>query len=259
MKRIAAPRHSLDEKRSEGVQGADVCRALLASGIFRKTDPDVVSALSRQLKPVRFPPNHVVGAQSDYGGRIYVIISGKVKVVHWRPGGCELALTILGSSEIFGGTSLFDPASCETSVTTLTEVQAVPIERDQLLIWMAEYPELSAQVLRLFARWAKAATNALVDLASADFQSRVARRLLLLMKRFGRREGDVVRVVHDLTLDDLSLFAGVAPATISDTLRDFEDRGWIRLEDNSLVVVDSQALASVRPESVAEVCCVRSI
>jgi DNA-binding transcriptional regulator YhcF (GntR family) len=52
----------------------------------------------------------------------------------------------------------------------------------------------------------------------------------------------------DLTLEDFSRFVGVSPETIGKTLREFEDRGWIRLDDMSVVVIDSQALASVRSE-----------
>ena len=54
-----------------------------------------------------------------------------------------------------------------------------------------------------------------------------------------------MRVVHDLTLEELSLFAGVAPEWIDATLRDFRDRGLIRFDDNCLVIVDGQGLATV--------------
>jgi CRP/FNR family cyclic AMP-dependent transcriptional regulator len=200
--------------------------------------------MAKQLEPEQFAARCVVGTPGDFGGRLYMIISGKVKASYRRPDGCEIVLTILGPSEIFGAITLFDPGSRGMSVTALTEVLAVPIERDQLLVWMAERPEVSDQVLRLFARRAKATANSLVDFAFADVQSRIASRLMLLSKRFGWQEGDVVRVVHDLTLDDFSLLVGVAPETTDATLREFEDRGWIRLEDNSVVIVDGQALAS---------------
>jgi CRP-like cAMP-binding protein len=236
-----------------------VRQALLASGIFSKSDPARLSRWCEQLEPARFPAGHTVGGRGDFGGRLYVIISGKVKVSYRRPGGCEFSLTVLGRSEIFGGVPLFDSAAWETSVTTLTEVRAVPIERGHLLMWMAECSELSAQVLRLFARWSKATTDALTDFAFADVQSRVASRLLWLRKRFGRREGEVVRVVHDLTLEDLSGLCGASVEIIDKTLRDFEDRGWIHLGEKSVVVLDSQALASVRPQSISEVGCVRSV
>jgi CRP/FNR family cyclic AMP-dependent transcriptional regulator len=231
-------------RRREASKSSDTYRALIASGIFSRTNPDVVSDISDQLKTEQFAPGHVIGAQSDFGGRLYVIISGKVKVSYQRPDGRRITLAILGPLEIFGAIALFEPGSRETSATALTEVLAVPIERDQLLMWMAERPEVSEQVLRLFARRVKGTTNSLVDFALADAQSRIASRLLLLRKRFGFQEGDVVRVVHDLTLADFSLLVGVAPETTGATLSDFEDRGWIRLEDNSIVIVNGQALAS---------------
>ncbi len=139
-------------------------------------------------------------------------------------------------------------------MTTLTDVSAVPIARDQLLTWMVERPEVCDQVLRLFARWVKAMTNSLVDFALADAQGRIASRLLLLKKRFGQQEGEVVRVVHDLTTDDFSHLAGVDPETTGSTLRGFEANGWIRLEGKSIVIVDGHALSQVRQISLGEVC-----
>jgi CRP-like cAMP-binding protein len=239
-----------NQEHPEQSESGDMRQALLASGMFSKTNPVTLSRWCELLQPVRFAPGYTVGARGDFGGRLYVIISGKVKVSYCRPGGCEFSLIVLGSSEIFGGVPLFDSAACETSVTTLTEVRAVPIERSHLLMWMAECSELSAQLLRLFARWSKARTNALTDFAFADAQCRVARRLLWLRKRFGRQEGEAVRVVHDLTLEDFSRLVGASAEIIDKTLCDFENRGWIQLDDNSLVVIDSQALASVCPQSV---------
>jgi CRP/FNR family cyclic AMP-dependent transcriptional regulator len=239
----------------QGPGSSDVRQALIASGLFSRTSTDAVEALSKQVKSEQFTARCVVGTHGDFGGRTYVIISGKVMVSYRRPDGCEVVLKILGPGEIFGAITLFDPDSQETSVTTLTEVGAVRIERDQLLRWMAELPEVSDQVLRLFARWANAATNRFIDFAYADAQERIASRLLFLRRRFGRREGDVVRVVHDLTLKDFSLLAGVPAKAIVATLRDFADRGWIRLEDDSVLIVDGQALASVGPTTMSEVSC----
>jgi CRP/FNR family transcriptional regulator, cyclic AMP receptor protein len=224
----------------------DVRRALVASGIVSKTDPAALSRWCRQLTPVCFPPGHVIATGGDIGGRLYVIMSGKVKASICRSDDHEVALVVLGRHEIFGVVSLFDPVASETRITALTEVVSVPIERDQLLSWMAECPELGARTLRLFARRAREMTDALTDFASADVQGRVASRLSLLKRRFGRREGEVVRIEHDMTLEDFSRLVGASPQLIRSTLRDFENRGWIRLEDGSVVIVDFQAFSSVR-------------
>lgn len=251
--RLFAHSHSASPPRGPGNQ--EVYRALVASGIFSKIDPGRVSAVSEQVEPVQFSPGDELDAQSTRGGRVYVIMSGKVKVVYRHPMGSEMVLTILGPKEIFGATKIFDPDSREVRATALTEVVAVPIERDRFMGWIADCPEFSDQVLRLFARWLKAATNSLTEFAFADVESRVANQLLLLRKRFGQREGEVVRVVHDLTLEDFSLLAGVAPEAMGKTLREFEERGWIRLEDRSMVVINAHALASVPHISASEIRC----
>jgi CRP/FNR family cyclic AMP-dependent transcriptional regulator len=224
----------------------DVRRTLVASGIVSKTDPAALTRWCRQLKPVRFPAGHVIATGGDDGGRLYVIMSGKVKASICRQGGCELLLAVLGRHEIFGVVSLFEPVARETRITALTEVLAVPIERGQLLSWMAECPELSARTLRLFARRAKEMTDALTDFASADIRGRVASRLSLLKRRFGRREGEVVRIVHEMTMEDFSRLVGVSPEVVRNTLGDLENQGWIRLDDDSVVVIDSRALSSYR-------------
>ena len=224
----------------------DVRRALVSSGIVSKSDPAALTRWCRQLKPVRFPAGHVIATGGDDGGRLYVIMSGKVKASICRQGGCELLLTVLGRHEIFGVVSLFEPVAGETRITALTEVLAVPIERGQLLSWMAECPELSARMLRLFARRAKEMTDALTDFVSADIRGRVASRLSLLKRRFGQREGEVVRIVHEMTMEDFALLVGVSPELVRKTLGDFENQGWIRVDDDSVVVVDAQAISSHR-------------
>ena len=75
---------------------------------------------------MRFPAGRVIATGGDVGGRLYVIMSGKVKAAIRRPGGCELLLAVLGSHEIFGVVSLFEPVARETRITALTEVVAVP-------------------------------------------------------------------------------------------------------------------------------------
>ncbi len=60
----------------------------------------------------------------------------------------------------------------------------------------------------------------------------------------------MVRIEHEMTMEDFSRLVGVAPEVVRNTLGDLENQGWIRLDDDSVVVIDSQALASVRSKSM---------
>jgi CRP/FNR family transcriptional regulator, cyclic AMP receptor protein len=57
--------------------------------------------------------------------------------------------------------------------------------------------------------------------------------------------------VHEMTMEDFSRLVGVSPEVVRNALSDLENQGWIRLDDDSVVVVDSQALASVRSKSMS--------
>ncbi|QNI05953.1 Crp/Fnr family transcriptional regulator [Mycobacterium kubicae] len=233
---------------------SNVYQALVTSGLFSRTDPNIVSAVSRELRPRHFRAGRVVDTRTDLAGRLYIVVSGKAMLHYRRLDGCQVLLAVVGPPETFGATSIFDGESGELSVTALTDVTAVPIERDQLLSWMATRPEVADQVLRLFARRAKAAIDCLVDFRCNDAASRIAARLLCLSQRFGRREGEVVRVVHDMTLADFAAMVGVAPQAVAATLREFTDRGWLYSDATSFVIVDGQALASVRAMNAPEIC-----
>ena len=242
------------ETRRDTQQNSDVFTALITSGMFKKTSRETVLSWCSQLEPVRFPAGHTMVRDGNFAGCVYVLVAGKVKVCRRRPDGRDVVLNILGPADILGAITLFTSAAHDLSARTLTDVVAVPIKRAQLCQWMTERPEIRDQMLRLLARWTKTTTNCLFDYVCTDAQTRVASRLLFLNKRFGQREGDVVRVVHDLGGEDLSFLTGVASDEVWAILRGFERLGWIRLEDNSVLIINAQALARVRTADRSAMC-----
>jgi CRP-like cAMP-binding protein len=98
---------------------------LARAGIFQGVDPSAVSALTKQLQPLDFPRGHTVFADGEPGDRLYIIISGKVKIGRRSPDGRENLLTVMGPSDMFGELSIFDPGPRTSSAATITEVRAV--------------------------------------------------------------------------------------------------------------------------------------
>ena len=116
---------------------------LARAGIFQGVEPSAVSALTKQLQPVDFPRGHTVFAEGEPGDRLFIIISGKVKIGRRSPDGRENLLTIMGPSDMFGELSIFDPGPRTSSATTITDVRAVSMDRDALRAWIADRPEIA--------------------------------------------------------------------------------------------------------------------
>ena len=216
---------------------------LARAGIFQGVEPSAVSALTKQLQPVDFPRGHTVFAEGEPGDRLYIIISGKVKIGRRSPDGRENLLTIMGPSDMFGELSIFDPGPRTSSATTITEVRAVSMDRDALRAWIADRPEIAEQLLRVLARRLRRTNNNLADLIFTDVPGRVAKQLLDLTKRFGRPDGDGLRVDHELTQLELAQLVGSSRETINKALSEFANRGWIRQQGKTIFVLEPAKLA----------------
>lgn len=103
----------------------DPHREVLArADIFRGVETGTVTALTRELRVVEFPCGHTVYAEGDRADRVYVIITGKVKIGRCLPDGRERLLAVVGPSDTFGELSVFDRGPRTWSAITVTRVRA---------------------------------------------------------------------------------------------------------------------------------------
>ena len=128
---------------------------------------------TKHLHQVDFPRRQTVFAEGEPGDRLYIIISGKVKIGRRSPDGRDHLLTIMGPSDMFGELSIFDPGPRGSSATTITKVRAVSMDRDALRVWIADRPEIAEQLLRVLARRLRRTNNDLADLIFTDVPGRV--------------------------------------------------------------------------------------
>ncbi len=216
---------------------------LARAGIFQGVEPAAAEALAQTLESVEFPRGHVIFAEGEPGDRLYIITSGKVKIGRKSADGRENLLSIMGPSDMFGELSIFDPGPRTSTVTAVTDVRAMGMGRPELREWITKRPEIAEQLLRVIARRLRRTNNMLADLIFTDVPGRVARALLQFAQRFGSQEAGLLRVTHDLTQEEIAQFVGASRETVNKALADFAQRGWLRLEGKSVLILDPERLA----------------
>ncbi|WP_257161970.1 CRP-like cAMP-activated global transcriptional regulator GlxR [Corynebacterium cystitidis] len=222
----------------EGVQ-----ETLSRAGIFQGVDPVAVANLTNDMETVRYPRGATIFDEGEPGDRLYIIISGKIKLARHASDGRENLLSVIGPSDMFGELSIFDPGPRTSSAVCVTEVQAATMNSDMLRKWITDHPEISQQLLRVLARRLRRTNASLADLIFTDVPGRVAKTLLQLANRFGQHEGGALRVNHDLTQEEIAQLVGASRETVNKALATFAHRGWIRLEGKSVLIVDTEHLA----------------
>jgi CRP/FNR family cyclic AMP-dependent transcriptional regulator len=231
----------VDDRPMRQLRG-DVDEVLARTGLFQGIEPSAVPALTKQLHRVDFRRGHTLFVEGQPGDRLYIIVSGKIKIVRRSPDGRQNLLTIMGPSDMFGELSILDPAPRTTSATTITDLCAVAIDREALRAWMVERPEITERLLRLLARRLQRTNDNVADLIFTDVPGRVAKQLLQLAQRFGTQEDGSLRVTHDLTQEEIAQLVGAARETVNKVLADFAHRGWITLEGKSVLISNSERL-----------------
>jgi CRP/FNR family transcriptional regulator, cyclic AMP receptor protein len=213
------------------------------AGILRDVEDRAVPALITQLRPCEFVAGQMIFAEGDPGDRVFIIGWGKVKISVAGPGGGVNLLAILGPADVLGELAVFDPGPRTCTATAITDVEAGWLDRVTLRTWMADRPVIAESLLQLLARRLQHTDDKLIELICSDVPCRVARQLLLLARRFGTWEGDTLRVTHELTQTEMAQLIGADRASVNKAQQDFVSRGWIRVEDKSVLIVDRDALA----------------
>ncbi len=217
--------------------------ALAKAGIFQGVETDAALALGSQLETVEYPRGSAIFAEGELGDRLYIILEGKVKLGRHAPDGRENLLAVMGPADMFGELSVFDPGPRTSTAVAVTDVRMATMDRVAMRQWIAKRPEIAEQLLRVIARRLRRTNNVLSDLIFTDVPGRVAKALLQLARQFGQQEGTQLRVTHDLTQEELAQLVGASRETVNKALADFGQRGWLRLEGKSVIILDADRLA----------------
>jgi CRP/FNR family cyclic AMP-dependent transcriptional regulator len=224
----------------ESSTGDDV---LARAGLFQGVAAEAREALSSALKYGDYTRGETVFTEGEQGDTLYIVLAGKVKVGRRAADGRENMLSVMGPSDMFGELSLFDPGPRTATATVLTDARLASLAHSSLRPWINDRPEIAEQLLRVLARRLRRTNDALADLIFTDVPGRVAKNLLQMAARFGSREGNTLRVTHDLTQEELAQLVGASRETVNKALADFASRGWLRLEGKSVIILDHERLA----------------
>jgi len=210
--------------------------------LFSGLDDDAANSLRSSLTQIELRRGDILFREGDSGDRLYLVVDGKVKLGRSSPDGRENLLAVLGPGQMFGELSLFDPGPRSATATAVTDVTMGSLGHDELSPWLTGHPDVARGLLHQLAARLRRTNEVVGDLVFSDVPGRVAKALLDLSSRFGRKADDGVHVHHDLTQEELAQLVGASRETVNKALADFANRGWLRLEPRSVVLVDLERL-----------------
>jgi len=211
--------------------------------LFTALDDAASAYLLANMVSVKIPKGTILFAEGDEGDQLYVIAEGKLKLGTSSSDGRENLLSILGPGEMFGELSLFDPGPRTSTATAVTDAKLLSLGQEKLLPWLAENPKVSLQLLARLAQRLRRTNEAVGDLVFSDVPGRVAKALIDLGERFGKKTDEGLFVHHDLTQEELAQLVGASRETVNKALADFAGRNWLKLDGRAVLITDFERLS----------------
>ncbi len=221
-----------------GQVGAARGRGLLKNvSIFADLDPASLAALERLAEPRDYRAGAVVVSQDDRGDALFVLVSGKVKVVLYGDSGREIILSIFKSpGDFFGEMSLLDNEPRSATVIADGPSRLLVLSRRDFQAHIESHPGTALRVLRELSRRLRRADAVIGNLALLDVYGRLAGKLRELAAADGEEVEGGVLVRQRPTQAEIAATIGTSRETVSRALSEFARRGWLAMSGKRLLL-----------------------
>ncbi len=203
---------------------SDRIRELLASvELFSEMNEEEIDDLTAVAQIKKLEKDNTIFHAGDPADAVFVVASGRVKVVITSSDGKEFILTVLGAGQVFGEMALLESAPRSASVVTLSAVEVLVINRADFQRLLESSPRISLRLMAILSRRLRRANSKMESLAYMDVAGRLARYLLDLARDHGQRLGNGWVVVRRPTHSDIAHSIGTSRETVSRLINEFEE------------------------------------
>jgi CRP-like cAMP-binding protein len=209
--------------------------------IFADLEDRDLEKIARLGTRQRYKKGNIVVLEQESGAALFVIISGKVKVVRMDEDGREVILSMFGPGEFFGEMALLDGLARSASVVATVKSELLMIHRRDFLELLNEYPSVAVALLAELAMRLRKADMQIKSLSLKDAAGRVANVLLMLADDLGIFKKGKVEIADLPLQQDIANMAGTSRETVSRMLHQFIRDGQVQLKGNTLTIHDFEA------------------
>ena len=184
------------------------------------------------------PRNTTIMAAGDPTDSLYIVLSGRLKVMMSDADGREVILTILGPGEYFGEMGLIDDSPRSASVVTIEPCELLSIAKRDFKQSMEQNFDLAVTVMRGLVKRLREADRKIGSLALLDVFGRVAHLLIDMSE-----EVDGQRVVTKrIPKQDIAKMIGASREMVSRVMKDLQQGGFIEMRGAKIVIHDEVVL-----------------
>ena len=208
---------------------------LKAVPLFASFPEDQLRMLTMVVMRKSAPRSTTIMAGGDPTDSLYIVLSGRLKVMMSDAEGKEVILSILLPGEFFGEMGLIDDEPRSATVVTIEPCELLSIAKRDFKKCLAENFEMAMAVMRGLVKRLREADRKIGSLALLDVYGRVARLLLDMAENV---DGEKV-VTKRLPKQDIAKMIGASREMVSRVMKDLQTGGYIEMRGSTIVLRDT--------------------
>ena len=182
----------------------------------------------------RFKRGDRIVEQGLKSNALYIILSGRARVLASDSRGREVILATLQPGDYIGEMSLIDNEPHSATVRAEVQTDVLMLGRSEFARCMPESSSMAYAVMRVLVQRLRHSVRNIESLALMDVYGRLARVLL----ENAQRDANGCLVIHDkISRLDLAKMVGASREMVTRVMKDLEQRGFVTVRLDGAMVV----------------------
>lgn len=204
--------------------------------LFALLTASQAEAVADAVTKRRFKRGETIVEQGEKSNTLFIILTGRVRVVTADKRGREVILATLQPGDYIGEMSLIDNEPHSATVRAEVQTDMLTLGRAEFARCLPENSSMSYAIMKGLVQRLRQADRKIESLALMDVYGRVARSLL----EFALPDKDGLLTIRErISRQDIAKMVGASREMVSRVMKDLEDRGFIETRaDGSMLIKD---------------------
>ncbi|MDA8325998.1 MAG: Crp/Fnr family transcriptional regulator [Nitrospiraceae bacterium] len=183
--------------------------------LFSSLSDEDISQISGSFSLKKFRKNEVILQEQDTNEFMYMILSGKVKVVQITEDGKETIIAFHKSGDFFGEMSLIDGKTAPATVAAIENSNVAIISKKDFYSLLFVQNKFIVQLLRILCSRLREAYERIQILSFNNAAQRIKMLFIMLANMYGKEEEKGIRLDIKLTHQNMADMTGIARETVT--------------------------------------------
>ncbi len=210
----------------------------LLKGIDSEHYPEIInSGIRKSIKPKK-----ILFHEGDPAQRCYLVIKGSLKLAKLNEQGREIIIRYIGPAELTAEIAVLKEKKYPVTAEAIKETEIISWNKKTMMQLMRKYPDIAINMLETVFERIDDVQSRYLELSTELVGQRIARTLLRLMQRYGKKTSDGIRIDMPLSRQNIADYCGTTLYTASRMLSVWEKRAWIKSRREQITITDPPAI-----------------